>query len=45
VLAVLTSAVYRDLAIPQVWARELDEDRYGARCPLWTREEIVYVYV
>jgi len=28
VLAVLTSPAYRDLAIPQVWARELDEDRY-----------------
>jgi transposase InsO family protein len=24
----LTSPVYRDLAIPQVWARELDEGRY-----------------
>jgi transposase InsO family protein len=24
----LTSATYRDLAIPQVWARELDEGRY-----------------
>jgi len=28
VLALLNSASYRDLAIPQVWARELDEDRY-----------------
>jgi transposase InsO family protein len=28
VLQVLTSPVYRDLAIPQVWARELDENRY-----------------
>ena len=28
VLAVLNSEQYRDLAIPQVWARELDEGRY-----------------
>ncbi|CAI7976125.1 transposase [Frankia sp. Hr75.2] len=28
VLAVLTSPAYQDLAIPQVWARELDEGRY-----------------
>jgi transposase InsO family protein len=28
VLQVLTSPVYRDLAIPQVWARELDDGRY-----------------
>jgi hypothetical protein len=28
VLAVLNSEPYRDLAIPQVWARELDEGRY-----------------
>ncbi|WP_158852730.1 DDE-type integrase/transposase/recombinase [Saccharothrix deserti] len=28
VLQVLTSPAYRDLAIPQVWARELDEGRY-----------------
>ena len=28
VLAVLNSQPYRDLAIPQVWARELDEGRY-----------------
>ncbi|WP_246445289.1 IS3 family transposase [Saccharothrix violaceirubra] len=28
VLEVLTSPAYRDLAIPQVWARELDEGRY-----------------
>lgn len=28
VLTVLTSPAYRDLAIPQVWARELDEGRY-----------------
>ena len=27
-LAVLNSEPYRDLAIPQVWARELDEGRY-----------------
>jgi putative transposase len=28
VLAVLNSEAYRDLAIPQVWARELDEGRF-----------------
>jgi putative transposase len=28
VLALLSSQPYRDLAIPQVWARELDEGRY-----------------
>ena len=28
VLELLTSPAYRDLAIPQVWARELDEGRY-----------------
>jgi hypothetical protein len=28
VLELLTSPTYRDLAIPQVWARELDEGRY-----------------
>lgn len=28
VLELLTSRPYRDLAIPQVWARELDEGRY-----------------
>ena len=28
VLALLASRVYADLAIPQVWARELDEGRY-----------------
>ena len=28
VLAVLNSESYRDLAIPQVWARELDEGRF-----------------
>jgi hypothetical protein len=28
VLALLNSEVYRDLAIPQVWARELDEGRF-----------------
>ena len=28
VLALLTSPAYQDLAIPQVWARELDEGRY-----------------
>jgi len=28
VLALLASPVYADLAIPQVWARELDEGRY-----------------
>ena len=28
VLALLNSEPYRDLAIPQVWARELDEGRY-----------------
>ena len=28
VLDLLTSPPYRDLAIPQVWARELDEGRY-----------------
>ena len=27
-LALLNSEVYRDLAIPQVWARELDEGRF-----------------
>jgi len=27
-LALPGSATYRDLAIPQVWARELDEGRY-----------------
>ena len=28
VVDLLTSPTYRDLAIPQVWARELDEGRY-----------------
>jgi len=28
VIALLTSPAYADLAIPQVWARELDEGRY-----------------
>ena len=28
VLALLNSPTYRDLAIPQVWARELDEGRF-----------------
>ena len=28
VLELLTSPAYRDLAIPQVWTRELDEGRY-----------------
>jgi len=28
ILALLSSEQYRDLAIPQVWARELDEGRY-----------------
>ena len=27
-LALLNSEAYRDLAIPQVWARELDEGRF-----------------
>jgi hypothetical protein len=29
VLALVNSEPYRDLTIPQVWARELDEGRYG----------------
>lgn len=28
ILALLTNAEYRDLAVPQVWARELDQGRY-----------------
>ena len=36
VLAVLASPLYRDLAIPQVWARELDEGRY------WCSESSMY---
>jgi putative transposase len=36
VLAVLNSPPYRDLAIPQVWARELDEGRY------WCSESSMY---
>lgn len=36
VLAVLNSPTYRDLAIPQVWARELDEGRY------WCSESSMY---
>ena len=28
VLALLNGEAYRDLAIPQVWARELDEGRF-----------------
>jgi putative transposase len=36
VLAVLNSPAYRDLAIPQVWARELDEGRY------WCSESSMY---
>jgi putative transposase len=36
VLTVLTSPAYRDLAIPQVWARELDEGRY------WCSESSMY---
>jgi transposase InsO family protein len=36
VLAVLNSQPYRDLAIPQVWARELDEGRY------WCSESSMY---
>lgn len=38
VLEVLTSPAYRDLAIPQVWARELDEGRY--RCSVSTMYRI-----
>jgi hypothetical protein len=38
VLEVLTSHAYRDLAIPQVWARELDEGRY--RCSVSTMYRI-----
>lgn len=34
----LTSPAYRDLAIPQVWARELDEGRY--RCSVSTMYRI-----
>jgi putative transposase len=34
VLQVLTGPAYRHLAIPQVWARELDEGRY--RCSIST---------
>ncbi|WP_237774734.1 DDE-type integrase/transposase/recombinase [Actinosynnema sp. ALI-1.44] len=37
-LALLTSPAYRDLAIPQVWARELDEGRYW--CSLSTMYRI-----
>ncbi len=36
VLAVLNSEPYRDLAIPQVWARELDAGRY------WCSESSMY---
>jgi putative transposase len=36
ILAVLNSALYRDLAIGQVWARELDEGRY------WCSESSMY---
>jgi len=36
VLELLNSALYRDLAIPQVWARELDEGRY------WCSESSMY---
>jgi putative transposase len=36
VLALLNSEPYRDLAIPQVWARELDEGRY------WCSESSMY---
>jgi transposase InsO family protein len=36
VLELLNSATYRDLAIPQVWARELDEGRY------WCSESSMY---
>ncbi len=36
VLRLLASPDYRDLAIPQVWARELDEDRY------WCSESSMY---
>jgi putative transposase len=36
VLAVLNSPTYRDLAVPQVWARELDEGRY------WCSESSMY---
>jgi transposase InsO family protein len=36
VLTLLASPDYRDLAIPQVWARELDEDRY------WCSESSMY---
>jgi putative transposase len=30
IIALLTSAEYQDLAVPQVWARELDQGRYYA---------------
>lgn len=30
IIALLTSPEYRDLAVPQVWARELDQGRYYA---------------
>ncbi len=33
---VLNSQPYKDLAIPQVWARELDEGRY------WCSESSMY---
>jgi putative transposase len=36
VLELLNSPPYRDLAIPQVWARELDEGRY------WCSESSMY---
>jgi transposase InsO family protein len=36
VLALVNSEPYRDLAIPQVWARELDEGRY------WCSESSMY---
>ncbi|MGW3607096.1 DDE-type integrase/transposase/recombinase [Micromonospora sp. NPDC005161] len=38
ILEVLNSAAYADLAIPQVWARELDEGRYW--CSLSTMYRI-----
>ena len=38
VLAVLNAPAYTDLAIPQVWARELDQGRY--RCSMSTMYRI-----
>ena len=41
VLAVINSAQYADLSICQIWARELDEDRY--HCSMSSMYRIVTV--